>query len=198
MTPGTSWMPSASTGRDDRHLRACQTGGWGVPAATPMRRQEIEQEGKNESMCMIYYETEKSTTAVKGKVRYLPAGFWVSFFLVSLLPLWFPSLLLAFLVSCGSRKLLLTAAALIPCYCAVNARELFRAIGDKRIELNHVLKREKVELLRIREGRPYLYVTYRKDGRAKTKRFRIKDWRKEAHGPWVLDLRYMALKDSET
>lgn len=147
-------------------------------------------------MCMIYYETEKSTTAVKGKVRYLPAGFWVSFFLVSLLPLWFPSLLFAFLVVYGSRKLLLTAAVLIPCYCAVNARELFRAIGDKRIELNHILKREKVELLRIREGRPYLYVTYRKDGRAKTKRFRIKDWRKEAHGPWVLDLQYMAFLDA--
>lgn len=147
-------------------------------------------------MCMIYYETEKSTTAVKGKVRYLPAGFWVSFFLVSLLPLWFPSLLFAFLVVYGSGEVLLTAAVLIPCYCAVNARELFRAIGDKRIELNHILKREKVELLRIREGRPYLYVTYRKDGRAKTKRFRIKDWRKEAHGPWVLDLQYMAFLDA--
>ena len=147
-------------------------------------------------MQLYYYETKEATVAVEGKVHYLPVGFWISFFLISMLPVWFPSLLLAFLVSCGSRKLLLTAAVLIPCYCAVNARELFRAIGDKRIELNHVLKREKVELLRIREGRPYLYVTYRKDGRAKTKRFRIKDWRKEAHGPWVLDLQYMAFLDA--
>lgn len=146
----------------------------------------------------IYYETTESTVALKGKVKYLPAGFWVSFFFISLLPVWFPSLLFAFLVVYGSGEVLLAAAVLIPCYCAMNARDLLHAIGDKRIELNHILKREMVELLRIREGRPYLYVTYRKDGHARTKRFRIRDWREEANGPWVFDLRYMALKNSET
>lgn len=86
----------------------------------------------------------------------------------------------------------MAANVLLPCYYALNARELFRAMGDKRIELNHILKREKVELLRIREGRPYLYVMYRKNGYVKTKRFRVSDRRKGAREPWVLDLRYMA------
>lgn len=35
-------------------------------------------------MQLYYYETKEATVVVEGKVHYLPVGFWISFFLISM------------------------------------------------------------------------------------------------------------------
>lgn len=50
----------------------------------PMQWWEMFTESENESMQLYYYETKEATVVVEGKVHYLPVGFWISFFLISM------------------------------------------------------------------------------------------------------------------
>lgn len=145
-------------------------------------------------MYTIFFHNKRCTVGTEGKVQYLPQTFWASFFLMSLLPIWVCGIWIILLFLDREGELLWTAPFLFVFY-AVNHRGICDSLRDERIALDRVLRKGKAELLHVQEGQPYLYVTYRKDGVAKTEHFHMDDFRKTGDGWWLMDLKYMELRD---
>ena len=146
-------------------------------------------------MCSVSYETEMVTVGTKMEIRFLPINYWMSRVVLPLMPviIW----VLCFIIY-GAGNIhgdkWLRILAVLPIALLGSAPAFRTLLSDKRIWLNWILKKEKYELLRIQEGRPYLQVLNRREGGEMCIRyFRIRDLREDAAIPWAFDVYKMTL-----
>lgn len=146
-------------------------------------------------MHFIFYEKKDQTIIIRLQVQFLEKQFWRYFFTCSLFPVWALLFWIGVIVWRGIDEQLLLAMYL-PLMCLLTYKGVWMSVRDDRICLEQILKKRNYELLRVKEGCPYIYVNIREpQGTVCVRQFRIRDQIKNIEGLWELDINRMVLQN---